>query len=232
MEAGPGPAAVNPWPLVGALALLTVTSLLNNVVAPGGYLLWVGVALVGLVLLAGADGLHRRDWGLGPLHRRAVFAALAFAALTAVVMLVGTRGVSDAFIDSRVMNLSGGGIAFAALVRAPLGTAVFEEVAFRGILLAMLAGRFGMKWAVAGSSVAFGVWHVVPAYLLATGNEAVSAVLGARPVWAGATGVVAAGLAGVFLCILRNRYDHLIVPVAVHATATSLGYLLAWLVVG
>ena len=43
---------------------------------------------------------------------------------------------------------------------------------------------------------------------------------------------VAAGLAGAFLCFLRIRYDHLIVPFAVHATATSMGYLLAWLVMG
>lgn len=233
MVTGSGPPAeqLRAWPLVAVIALLTATSLLNNVVAPAGYLLWAGLALVGLVVLAGADGLSREQWGLGPLHRRAAMAALGLAAVTAAVMLVGARlpGIATAFVDQRVSGMSTGGLAFAALVRAPLGTVVLEEVAFRGVLLAMLARRFGPGWAIAGSSAGFGVWHVVPAFALASGNEAVHMVLGAHPGWAAMAGMVAAGLAGALLCILRNRYDHLVVPVAVHATATSLGYALAWL---
>lgn len=225
---------MRPGPLVGALVLLAVTNLLGNVVAPELYLLWAGLAIAGLVYLARTDGLKPEQWGLGPVHRRAVLAALAFAAVTAVVMLLGTRlpGVSSAFVDQRVSGMDGGQLAFFALVRAPLGTAVFEEVAFRGILLAMLARRFTTGWAVAGSSAAFGAWHILPALGVAAGNAAVVSAFGAHPLWAAGSGMVAAGLAGVFLCLLRIRYDHLIVPVAVHATATSLGYLLAWLVVG
>lgn len=234
MGGTPPTGAARPGPLVGALALLGVANILGNVVAPALYLLWAVLAVIGLVLLARADGLNRQQWGLGPVHRRAALAALAFAALTAVVMLVGTGlpGVSSAFVDQRVSGMGGGRIAFFALVRAPLGTAVFEEVAFRGILLALFARRFGTVWAVAGSSAAFGAWHILPALGVAAGNAAVVSTLGSDPLWAAIAGVVAAGLAGVFLCLLRIRYDHLIVPVAVHATATSLGYLLAWLVMG
>jgi CAAX protease family protein len=223
-----------PGPLVGALVLLAVTNLLGNLVAPGLYLLWTCLAVVGLLFLARVDGLHPEQWGLGPVHRRAALAALAFACLTAAVMLVGTRlpGVSSAFVDQRVSGMGGGRVAFFALVRAPLGTAVFEEVAFRGILLAMFARRLVTAWAVVGSSVAFGVWHILPAVGVAAGNAAVVSTFGGDPLLAALAGIVAAGLAGAFLCLLRIRYDHLIVPVAVHATATSLGYLLAWLMMG
>ena len=44
--------------------------------------------------------------------------------------------------------------------------------------------------------------------------------------------LLAAGLAGAFLCWLLIRYDHLLAPLAVHVTATSSGYLLAWLMAG
>ena len=45
------------------------------------------------------------------------------------------------------------GFAFAVIIAAP----VIEEVFFRGLLLRSLERRFGTRWAVAGSSVAFGI---------------------------------------------------------------------------
>jgi uncharacterized protein len=232
-ERGAGAGAPRPWPLVGALALLAAANLLNNVVAPDLYLLWACLAIVGLALLARADGLHRRDWGAGPVSRRAARAAVVLASVTAAAMLLGTQlpGFSSAFHDERVVGMSAGHLAFAVLVRVPVGTALFEEMAFRGVLLAMLARRFGTAWGVAGSSLAFGIWHVVPSLSLSAGNAAVGSVLGTHPVWAAAAGVVAAGVAGVMLCLLRIRYDHLIAPLSVHMTANSLAYLLAWLMV-
>lgn len=225
---GPG----RTWPLIGAALLLVLVTLLNNVIAPDRYLLWGLLGIAGLVLLARADGLRRVEWGLGAVPRRAARAAVVLAMLTAAVMLVGTQvpGVDSAFLDQRVSGLTAGQVATAALVRAPIGTALLEEVAFRGVLLAMLSRRIGIIGAVVGSSAAFGLWHVIPALGLAADNAAVATVLGSQPVAAGVAAVIAAGLAGAFLCWLRIRYDHLVAPLAVHVTATSLGYLLAWLV--
>jgi membrane protease YdiL (CAAX protease family) len=225
---------VRAWPLAAALLLLVLVMLLNNLIAPGAYLLWGVLGMAGLVLLAGVDGLRPAQWGLGPVTRRAGTAAAVLAALTAVVMLIGTQlpGISDAYLDERVAGLSAGQVAYAALLRAPVGTALLEELAFRGVLLAMLAQRFSIGWAVAASSAAFGAWHIVPALGLAADNAALGAVAGGQTGWAAVAAVVAAGLAGAFLCLLRIRYDHLIVPFAVHATATSLGYLLAWWIAG
>jgi membrane protease YdiL (CAAX protease family) len=222
------------WPLGTAILLLVLVMLLNNLIAPGAYLLWGVLGIVGLVLLARADGLRPAQWGLGPVTRRAATAALVFAALTATVMLIGTQlpGISDAYLDERVAGLSAGQVAYAALLRAPVGTALLEEVAFRGVLLAMLAQRIGLGRAVVGSSALFGAWHIVPALGLAADNAALGSALGSQPGWAAVAAVVAAGLAGAFLCLLRIRYDHLIVPFALHATATSLGYLLAWQIAG
>jgi membrane protease YdiL (CAAX protease family) len=210
---------------------LLVVNLLNNALAPDLYVLWACLALLGLALLARADGLHRSDWGLGPVSRRAAVAALILVAVTASLMLMGTQlvGVELAYRDERVAGMSAGQVAFAVLVRAPVGTALLEEVAFRGVLLAMLTRRFGVAWGIAGSSLGFGVWHVVPSLDLVAGNVAVGSVVGSLAAWAPVIGMVAAGLAGAFLCLLRIRYDHLVAPLAVHATSNGLAYLLAWL---
>lgn len=218
------------WPLLGALALLTSVTLLNNAAAPDQYLLWACVAIAGLVLLARADGLARGDWGFGPVTGRAGRAAAVLACGAAAAMLVGTQlpGVTAAYEDDRVAGMGAGDVAFAALVRVPLGTALLEETAFRGVLLAMLTRRFGTAWGVAGSSVAFGAWHLLPSLHLATGNAAIGSALGTHPLAASGIAMVAAGLAGALLCLLRLRYDHLIAPLALHVTTNSVGYLLAW----
>jgi membrane protease YdiL (CAAX protease family) len=221
------------WPLLGTLGLLGSVTVLNNAVAPDLYLLWACLAIVGLVLLARADGLHRRDWGFGPVTARAARAAALLAGVIALAMLVGTQlpGITTAYQDQRVADLGADEVAFAALVRVPVGTALLEEVAFRGILLAMLMRRVGTAWGVAGSSVAFGAWHLLPALHLAEGNAAIGAALGTQSLAVAGVAMVAAGLAGAFLSLLRIRYDHLIAPLAVHVTTNSVGYLLAWLMV-
>jgi len=226
-------AATRPWPLLGTLTLLAGVTLLNNVAAPDLYLLWACVGIAGLVLMARADGLQRRGWGFGPVTGRAARAAAVLAAVTAVALLVGTQlpGVAAAYVDERVVGMGAGDVAFATLVRVPVGTALLEEVAFRGVLLAMLTRRYGTAWGVVGSSVAFGAWHLLPSLGLASGNAAIGSALGTHPLVASVIGMVAAGLAGAALCLLRIRYDHLVAPLAVHGTANSVGYLLAWLMV-
>ena len=221
-----------PWPLLATLALLAVISVLNNAAAPGLYLAWACAGIAGLVLLARADGLSRRDWGFGPVTRRAALAAAGFAAIIALGMLVGTQlpGIEDAYRDERVVDMSGAEVVFAALVRVPIGTALLEEIAFRGVLLAMLARRCGLARGVVGSSLAFGVWHLMPALGLAAGNSALVAALGPSAPLSAVIGICAASLVGVLLCLARIRYDHLIVPLAVHMTANGMAYLLAWLV--
>src|SRR5207248_2180279 len=45
-------------------------------------------------------------------------------------------------------------------LRVPLGIAVLEELAHRGLLQAALRERYGPKAAVAGSAIVFAGWHL------------------------------------------------------------------------
>jgi len=56
------------------------------------------------------------------------------------------------------------------VVRIPLGTAVLEEVAFRGALFGALSSHGAFQAAV-GSSMAFGLWHVMPTIDLVRANR-------------------------------------------------------------
>ena len=59
-------------------------------------------------------------------------------------------------------------MAYESLARIPVGTAVFEEVAFRGVLPGLIARTTTEPAAVGLSSLLFGLWHVlhIPVFML------------------------------------------------------------------
>jgi membrane protease YdiL (CAAX protease family) len=130
------------------------------------------------------------------------------------------------FLDARAAGPLSTAL-FAAFVRIPLGTVVLEEVAFRGVLPALVSGSWWRATLV--SSALFGLWHVLPAAGLASANAAVGATFGG---WgaAGPAGlaVLSAFVAGVLMCGLRRWSGHLVTPMLAHLATNSLGVLFAW----
>ncbi len=219
--------------VLAAIGLLIAVSALGNAFAPRGYILWSLLGAGGLALLARRDGLRPAQWGLGPLGRHVGFVALGlFVATSAVVATVSqVPAVADAFMDDRVAGLTGAQVAYLAFLRVPFGTVLIEEVAFRGVLLAILGQRLPMRGAVTLSSLAFGVWHVLPILYVAPGNAAMAGMFESSRVLAVLAGVLASALVGAAFCWLRLRFDHLIAPMAVHAGANATAYWVAWFAV-
>jgi len=124
----------------------------------------------------------------------------------------------------------GRAVLWTVLVVIPLGTVLPEELAFRGLLLALLGRRYGLLAGVLLSSGLFGLWHVVPSLGGGTANATMASVVGAD-----ATGavvrvivtVVFTSLAGVVLCWLRLRSNSLVAPVLAHWTVNGLGVIVA-----
>jgi membrane protease YdiL (CAAX protease family) len=216
--------------VLAAVGLLVVVSVLGNAVAPRGYILWSVLGAGGLALLARRDGLQPAQWGLGPLRRRVAFVALGLLVATSAVVSAVSQvpAVADAFVDDRVVGLTGAQVAYLAFLRVPFGTVLIEEVAFRGVLLAILGQRLPVWGAVALSSLAFGVWHVLPILYVAPGNAAMAGAFASSRVLAVLAGVLASALVGAAFCWLRLRFDHLIAPMAVHAGANATAYWVAW----
>ena len=186
-------------------------------------LLWVGRRVVGLSW--DELGLAREHVGRG-LRWGAAAGGLVFTVYAIGFALPWTH---DLFLDGRVEDRSLGWVLFASLVRVPFGTVLLEEVAFRGLLPAVLATRMRLGWAVAWSALAFGLWHVLPAMGLEHVNPVADDTVGQLPGWVTVTGsVLSTAAVGVFFWWLRDRSHSLLAPMALHWSTNALGYLFAY----
>jgi membrane protease YdiL (CAAX protease family) len=206
-------------PFLVAIVVLGA-NLAANRLAPGAHLL-IGIAVApGLALIARAAGLTRAELGLGRWRdglRRGGIPALALAAGYGLLLVVPpARDVLE-----RADGQSWPAVVLAVLLVIPVGTVLAEELAFRGVLWALVRRRAGTAAATAISSVLFGLWHVLPALGAGPANEIVG---GATAVRVAAT-VVVTGIAGVGFCWLRVRSGSLLAPALLHWAINGLGLL-------
>lgn len=147
-------------------------------------------------------------WGLLSV---VIVAAVMAAARSVAVVVAPLRTLLK---DRRAADLSPTRLAYDTLVRIPLGTALCEEVLFRGVLFAALLDVAPPTAAVAVSSVLFGLWHVGPTLAALRENEAALAAGQRLLVVIGA--VVATTLGGVVFSLLRLGTGSLTTPVLTH----------------
>lgn len=219
--------------LVAGSALWNV---LQNVVLPRWTYTWFNAAgAAGLLVLGRRLGLTPTELGTSRRNlKKGVVAGVAVAAIVAIGTIAAalaspTRGL---FQDARAEGLGVPDLLYEALVRIPVGTAVFEEVLFRGVLLGWLAKHHGAAKAIVGSSVLFGMWHVLPTWevtsLFREGSLREAGMWQAQAAVAG--GVAITSVVGVAFSVLRLRSGSLVAPIIVHAIANSGGFVAAWLV--
>ena len=217
-----------------ALALVLVLVAWNNVVVtrlPGYPATYVtaNVTAAGLLLLAArAVGLSWQELGLARRRLRAgagwggTCVGLVAAGYLAALAVPAVRPL---LADARTAGLDGADLAWRVLIRIPLGTVLWEEVAFRGVLLAALARLLSLRAAVAISAAVFGVWHVRPTLSALAVND-----LANGPLLTGLAvllGCLVTALAGLVLAWLRLRSGSLLAPTLLHLATNSLGTLAA-----
>ena len=182
---------------------------------------------IGLVALGSSTiGLSREELGLtGDLEDLALpCIALALFGIGALTVSLSAHGHRIA--DRRVADLSQGEVAYHVFLRIPLGTAVTEEIVFRGLLYAAFlnAGNSRAEAAFA-ASVAFGLWHVSPTLIGLRMNRPGASRRVVYLVVMGA--VIATTVAGVALTWLRIATGGLVAPIILHAGVNSIGVLAA-----
>lgn len=222
----------------GALAFVAPLVLFlgawNNVVVPrlpggpGSYVV-VNVAATGLLLMAArAAGISWEELGLA---RRRVPAGMRWGGLCSAVVAVGCASalaipaVRPLFADARLAGADGAQVAYQVLVRIPLGTVLWEEVAFRGVLLAALTRMVSPPAAIGASAVVFGFWHVRPTLSAVAANDLAGGPV-ARFLVVLLGCAVTAG-AGCLFAWLRVRSGSLLAPVLLHLATNTLGTLTA-----
>jgi len=197
-----------------AVAVLTIHNLGVERV-PSALYVPACLGTAGILLgLAGWAGI-----GVGEVGVSAAGLDTGVGAGVAVAVLIGVAALlpitRPLFADRRMAGVGWSGTAYRALVRSPLGTVVVEEVAFRGVLPALLDRLVPLAGAVVVSCVLFGLWHVVPMRATLATNR-----LPVRPVTIAAA-VAASSIAGAGLCWLRLSAGGLVAPAIVHAFAIA-----------
>jgi membrane protease YdiL (CAAX protease family) len=223
------------WPLALVLVSLVIINIVNNRVAPQThYLLWAFVGSVFLLAIGLLDGNNFTDMGLGfdYLIPGLIWALTSIVLVTLVYFISSIFKKSrEAFADQRIGAMSGGKLAFQALVEVPFGTVLLEEIAFRAVLFAMLARRFGVIPALIISAIIFGLWHILPSIGTHEANPALGSVVGS-----GRRGAVLAVLASVFTTFfagilfgaMRIASGSVIAPMGLHWATNGLGYFFSW----
>lgn len=219
---------------VAALSLLVAATVLVNLVLPGWAYPLCGLVVTGALLgVARWSGLRARAIGLDRRHlrRATVFGlaglaviGLAFAVAAAVPALRGLFG------NGRLDTLGVGTLLWVTLIRIPLGTVLLEEIAFRGVLPALLGAGDRWRWRpVLVVAALFGLWHAFPSFALLE-NDAIGTAIGGVPVVVvSVLTMLAAALAGVVLYWWRHTGRGLVAPMLVHLATNSGGVLVAWL---
>jgi uncharacterized protein len=185
-----------------------------------------GVAAA-FMLAARRDGATLDDLGLGPARagpgiRTGLAYALPTVAAVAVAAAIPTT--RRFFSDPRVVQHGDERAAYEVAVRIPIGTALPEELIFRGALFALLRRRGSTARALALSSVLFGLWHVFPALDSLPANATDAARGRVRPgrwVLAASGTVLATTVAGYGFGLLRTRSGSVLAPALVHAALNT-----------
>jgi membrane protease YdiL (CAAX protease family) len=140
-------------PQVAAAALcLAVASVVLDVV----FIRWKGGSAAGHLVS------RLRGAGAAPVARGAVLAILFGGAVFAAVAL-GTWWLGPSLVPAEFATMTAGDLALKVLVADPILVAVPEELAFRLLLWDLFAGagRARSRWVpLAGTTVAFGAWHL------------------------------------------------------------------------
>ena len=210
------------------LAIAVVWNVVGNVWLPSAAYIPANLAVAVLLLfLARRAGLSWDDLGLA----RSNLASGLLIGLGAVLLIGLVIGfglvvppVEGALEDETVRAASDFDRWFVPLVRIPLGTALFEEILFRSVLLGALLVSIGTWRAIALSSLVFGLWHIVPAW--ETANSGVVGTVGAI-----AATVFITSIGGVLFALLRMWSGSVVAPVLAHTATNSFTYAAALLAI-
>jgi len=227
-EAAPGWAKRHPWAVEigGAAAVLAYGYVIVRVVPSAAYVP-VNLAAAGLAVAL----VHRSGAGWGDLGvaREKLGSGLRLGFLTVLpIAAVVATGVAltvsrQFFVEARFADLGTAQTLYELLIRIPLGTALAEELIFRGALLGLFLRRHTFLKAALLSSLAFGLWHVVTAMGSVQSNAAGEVLASPAAQAAGvAATVVATGAAGMVFCWLRRRSGSVLAPAITHAALNGL----------
>jgi membrane protease YdiL (CAAX protease family) len=197
------------------------------------FLLWSNLALMAALLVwaLGRARLTVAETGLDPRNARgsalfglilSVVAAIPPVAFITLAPLFNGGPVEAPDITER----SGASMAFFLLFRQPVGTALFEEVAFRGVLYGVWQRAGGDRGALMATAATFSLWHVV----ITSRTVIESGVVSSPPAVVAGVVVSLAGLfvGGLIFAYLRWHTRSIAAAVVAHWLIVALMTVAVW----
>lgn len=230
------PTQLRRFPLLLVISLLAIWNVIANEAVPAGGAPILGIAGMALLVAVARSGEVSWDYlGLDPgsFGQGVKVGLVGVGAVIAAVTVVAALPISrDFFADDRFVGVGTAEMLYESLIRIPLGTALAEEVAFRGVLLGLLLMWLSPLKATLISSALFGLWHILPGLDALETNPAGDFAGG----WLGTVGGVAVqvavtALAGALFAWLRFRGRSVAASVLVHWALNAAAYVAGWLVV-
>jgi len=196
--------------VVAGLALLVAHNAVVAVVHSEAIMLLVNVAFAAVMTSwAYRRGLHRNEV-VGRLRWRSAVVGAALTAGVAVAILAAVQ-VGLLPPHGETVALAPGELWFRLLIGIPIGTALCEELIFRGVLLAAWDRVATRPVSTAATSAMFGLWHVA-AEAQRLGGVSLAVL----------TGVAATTAVSAFvLCPLRRLTGDLVAPTVLHAAVNA-----------
>ncbi|MFN6121103.1 MAG: CPBP family intramembrane glutamic endopeptidase [Actinomycetes bacterium] len=219
--------------VASVVVLLAVSNVVANRVLPEAWYIPWNLAVAAVLVVVARRVVTDAELGLGEWRRGAAFGGVLFGATLVVMLVALAMPVFRQLYEDRRVDDDLGAALFQALVRVPFGTVLMEEVAFRGVLPALLALRWGVLRGCLAASVLFGLWHVLPAWNLNDSNAVAGDVFGtsvAGTAVAVLFAVVGTTIAGCWWCWIRVRSRSVLSTILAHTATNSIGYLLAFVV--
>lgn len=213
------------------MAIIAGYNLIQNRLLPGSLYVPANIAVsAALVALARRNGSSWADLGMDPAQAPnglRLGAGFAGAVGLGALLSVSNPAVRSKLLDERAANQDAADILYHTLVRFPLGTAIFEEVVFRGVVEAVWSrdGAGGRDGEVA-AAILFGLWHIVPTNDALASNPATTELKsrGSKGT-AVAAGAVVTAIASLGFSRLRKWSGSLVAPWLAHTAISCASYL-------
>jgi membrane protease YdiL (CAAX protease family) len=221
------------WALGLTVAALALANVVRSTIVPGGVHLAFNVGLaVAMCLAALRSGLTAEELGVSRRHVRSglLWGAGAAAVVAAAVAVAALAPSLRDLLDDPRAEVSLGQLLYQVKIRIPLGTVVLEEVAFRGVVLALLVHLTDVRRAILLSSVLFGVWHALPAWLSVDDGAGTIGSSSTSGVVVVAATVAATTVAGIVFALLRVRSRSLVAPMLAHLATNTIPLTAAWVI--
>lgn len=211
------------------ILILLYSTVLGRLV-PKKYHLYLNIGIAAVAITLGlAFGLSLENMGLA-LDR--ILPGIYWAFIVSVVIIVSMLIISTIpilrrfFLGDNLSHANGKFIAFEAAVRIPLGTALVEEILFRGVLLGLLLQHHSKIEALLISAAIFGLWHIFPTMdSLKSNITAAKVIANKTPRAAGSIAgvVVITFIAGLFFGWLKILANSIVSPWLVHWSINASG---------